>query len=194
MCTCGRRGIHYLRTEAEARALTARLEHSRSLLVVGGGLIGLEVAASAAELGIKTTVIEIASRILARVANEELSAVIHERHRARGVDIRVGAAPSALRELPDGRLAVDTETGTVAADLIVVGAGVAPDDRLAREAGLAISGGILVDRHGRTSDPAIFAAGDCARLPGPRGAGRLGDLRHGPEHGADARREVAGRG
>ena len=192
MFTCGRRGIHYLRTEAEARALTARLEHSRSLLVVGGGLIGLEVAASAAELGIKTTVIEIAPRILARVANMELSAVIHERHRARGVDIRVGAAPSALRELPDGRLAVDTETGTIAADLIVVGAGVVPDDRLAREAGLAVSDGILVDRHGRTSDPAIFAAGDCARFPGPRGAVRLENWRHAQEHGAIAGRNAAG--
>ena len=190
---CGRRGVHYLRTEAEARALKARLEQSRSLLVVGGGLIGLEVAASAAELGIKTSVMEIAPCILARVANAELSALIHERHRTRGVDIRVSAAPTAVRDLPDGCLAVDTETGdTVAADLIVVGAGVAPDDRLAREAGLAVSDGIMVDRHGRTSDPAIFAAGDCARFPGPRGPVRLENWRHAQEHGAIAGRNAAG--
>ena len=189
----GRRGVHYLRTEAEARTLKARLEQSRSLVVVGGGLIGLEVAASAAELGIKTSVVEIAPRILARVANAELSALIHERHRTRGVDIRVAAAPTALRELPDGRLAVDTETDSmIAADLIVVGAGVAPDDRLAREAGLAVSDGIIVDRHGRTSDPAVFAAGDCARFPGPRGPIRLENWRHAQEHGAIAGRNAAG--
>jgi 3-phenylpropionate/trans-cinnamate dioxygenase ferredoxin reductase component len=190
---CGRPGVHYLRTEAEARALKARLQQSRSLLVVGGGLIGLEVAASAAELGIKTSVIEIAPRILARVANAELATLIHERHRTRGVDIRVGAAPKAVRDLPDGCLAVDSETGdTIVADLIVVGAGVAPDDRLAREAGLAVSDGIIVDRYGRTSDPAIFAAGDCARFPGPRGPIRLENWRHAQEHGAIAGRNAAG--
>ena len=190
---CGRQGVHYLRTEAEARALKARLEQSRSLLVIGGGLIGLEVAASAAELGIKTSVIEIAPRILARVANAELATLIHERHRTRGVDIRVGAAPKAVRDLPDGCLAVDSETGdTIVADLIAVGAGVAPDDRLAREAGLAVSDGIIVDRHGRTSDPAIFAAGDCARFPGPRGPIRLENWRHAQEHGTIAGRNAAG--
>src|SRR6266446_6871312 len=185
-------GIYYLRTEAEALALKAHLDRSKSLIVIGGGLIGLEVAASAAELGVKTTVVEIAPRILARVCNADISELIHERHRIRGVDIRVRTAVSALRELPDGRLAVDTNTGTIAADLIVVGAGVVPDDRLAREAGLAVSDGILVDRHGRTSDPAIFAAGDCARFPGPRGAVRLENWRHAQEHGAIAGRNAAG--
>jgi 3-phenylpropionate/trans-cinnamate dioxygenase ferredoxin reductase subunit len=187
----GRNGIYYLRTEAEAHALKARLHQSRSLLVIGGGLIGLEVAASAAELGVKASVIEIAPRVLARACNEELSALIHERHCARGVDLRVGIAPSALRALADGRLAVDTEGGTIAADLIVVGAGVAPDDRLALEAGLAVQDGIIVDRQGRTSDPAIFAAGDCARFPGPRGLVRLENWRHAQEHGAIVGRNAA---
>src|SRR5258708_29475448 len=185
MCTCGRRGIHYLRTEAEARALTARLEHSRSLLVIGGGLIGLEVAASAAELGVKTSVIEIAPRILARACNAELSALIHERHATRGVDLWIDTAPRVVRELADGRLAVETQRGTITADLIVVGAGVMPDDRLAREAGIPVQdGGIMVDRHARTSDPAIFAAGDCAHCPGPHGPLRLENWRHAQEHGA----------
>src|SRR5437660_396648 len=104
-------GIHYLRTEAEARALKARLDQSRSLIVIGGGLIGLEVAASAAELGVKTTVIEIAPRILARVCDEETAAFVHQRHREHGVDIRLATAATALRTLPDGRLAVDTNAG-----------------------------------------------------------------------------------
>src|SRR5437667_7817651 len=90
-------GIYYLRTEAEALALKTHLARSRSLIVIGGGLIGLEVAASAAEIGVKTTVIEIAPRILARVCDQETSAFVHERHRAHGVDIRLATATAALR-------------------------------------------------------------------------------------------------
>jgi len=189
----GHSGICYLRTEADARMLKERLSQSGSLLVVGGGLIGLEVAASAAELGVKTSVIEIAPRILARVCNAELSALIHERHRLHGVDIRVGTAVSALCKLPDGRLALDVDSGgTIAADLIVVGTGVAPNDRLAKEAGLDVQDGIVVDRRARTSDPAIFAAGDCTRFPAPHGPVRLENWRHAQEHGAIAGRNAAG--
>jgi 3-phenylpropionate/trans-cinnamate dioxygenase ferredoxin reductase component len=193
MFPVGRKGIYYLRTEAEARALKAHLHQSRSLLVIGGGLIGLEVAASAAELGVHTTVLEIAPRILARVLDEESSAFIAERHSARGVDIRVGTAAAALRDLPDGRLALETMAGdTITADLIVVGIGAAPDARLAQAAGLAVEDGIIVDDRGRTSDPAIFAAGDCTRFPGPHGAVRLENWRHAQEHGAIAGRNAAG--
>jgi len=189
----GQPGIYYLRTEAEARALKAHLDRSKSLTVIGGGLIGLEVAASAAELGMRTTVIEIAPRLLSRVSDEETSALVHERHRARGVDIRVGSVISALRELPDGRREIATGDGAViAADLIVVGTGAAPDDALAKAAELAVDDGIIVDDHGRTSDPAIFAAGDCTRFPGPHGPVRLENWRHAQEHGAIAGRNAAG--
>src|SRR5215213_9228433 len=164
-----RPGIYYLRTEAEALGLKAHLNRSESLLVIGGGLIGLEVAASAAELGIKTTVIEIAPRILARVCDEQTSALIHERHRQHRVDIHVGTAVSELRELPGGGFAVNT-----------------------KEAGLNVQDGIVVDEHGRTSDPAIFAAGDCTRFPGPHGPVRLENWRHAQEHGAIAGRNAAG--
>jgi NADPH-dependent 2,4-dienoyl-CoA reductase/sulfur reductase-like enzyme len=193
MFPAGRAGIYYLRTEAEARALKAHLHRSQSLLVIGGGLIGLEVAASAAELGVKTTVIEVAPRILARVCDEETSALIAQAHRARGVEIRVGIMLSAPRDLPDGRLAVETKSGDLlAADLIVVGIGAAADDRLAKAAGLAAQDGVIVDDHGRTSDPAIFAAGDCTRFPGPHGPVRLENWRHAQEHGAIAGRNAAG--
>jgi NADPH-dependent 2,4-dienoyl-CoA reductase/sulfur reductase-like enzyme len=193
MFPAGRPGIYYLRTEAEARALKAHLDRSKSLAVIGGGLIGLEVAASAAELGMGTTVIEIAPRILARVSDRETSALIHERHRARGVDIRTGATVAALRELPQGRFEIVTADGaTIAADLIVVGTGAAPDDSLAKAAGLAVDDGIVVDDHGRTSDPTIFAAGDCTRFPGPHGPVRLENWRHAQEHGAIAGRNAAG--
>jgi 3-phenylpropionate/trans-cinnamate dioxygenase ferredoxin reductase component len=186
-------GLYYLRSAADALALKAHLDRSQSLLVIGGGLIGLEVAASAAELGIKTTVIEIAPRILARVCDEETSALIHQCHRDRGVDLRIGTAIAALQSLPDGRHAVTTKAGdTFAADLLVVGAGVSPDDRLARAAGLTAADGIVVDDHCRTSDPAIFAAGDCTRIPGPDGPTRLENWRHAQEHGAVAGRNAAG--
>jgi 3-phenylpropionate/trans-cinnamate dioxygenase ferredoxin reductase component len=198
MFPAGRNGIHYLRTEAEARALKEHLDRIRALpnptlIVIGGGLIGLEVAASAAEIGVKTTVVEIAPRVLARVCDEETSALIDERHRARGVDIRTGTAVSALTELPDGRLAVTAGNGeTLTADLIVVGTGAAPEDRLARAAALATQDGVIVDDHGRTSDPAIFAAGDCTRFPGPHGPVRLENWRHAQEHGAVVGRNAAG--
>jgi 3-phenylpropionate/trans-cinnamate dioxygenase ferredoxin reductase component len=186
-------GLYYLRTAAEALALKAHLARSQSLLVIGGGLIGLEVAASAAELGIKTTVIEIAPRILARVCDEATSALIHERHRARGVDLRIGTAVAALHALPDGRFAIEPKSGdTIAADLIVVGAGVVPDDALAKAGGLVVQDGVIVDDHCRTSDPAIFAAGDCTRIPGPNGPVRLENWRHAQEHGAIAGRNAAG--
>jgi NADPH-dependent 2,4-dienoyl-CoA reductase/sulfur reductase-like enzyme len=193
MFPAGQKGIYYLRTEAEARSLKAHLSEARTLVVIGGGLIGLEVAASATELGVKTTVIEIAPRILARVCDVDISALVDERHRARGVDIRVGTAVTALRDLPDGRRLIETKPGeTIEADLIVVGTGAAPDDSLAREAGLATQDGIIVDDHCRTSDPAIFAAGDCTRFPGPHGPVRLENWRHAQEHGAIAGRNAAG--
>jgi len=185
-------GIHYLRTEAEARALKAQLDRSKSLLLIGGGVVGLEIAASARELGLAVTVIEIAPRILARVCDEETSALIHARHRERGVDIRVGAAVATSRAA-DGAIAVTLAGGaTIAADLIVVGAGAVAEDALAKAAGLTTQEGIVVDDHCRTSDPATFAAGDCTRLSGPHGPVRLENWRHGQEHGAVAGRNAAG--
>jgi len=187
------KGIHYLRTHEEALALKADLAKAKSLLVVGGGLIGLEVASSAAELGVKTTVLEIAPRILARVADEETCALIHARHTQAGVAIRTGTAAAALRPTPDGGFAIETNAGdTITADLIVVGVGVMPEDRLAKAAGLAVNDGILVDDHCRTSDPAIFAAGDCTRFVGPGGPVRLENWRHAQNHGAIAGRNAAG--
>ena len=87
--------VHYLRTEADARALAAALGQSKNLVVVGGGLIGLEVAASATELGVRTTVLEVAPRILARVCDEETGAFITNEHRRRGIDLRTGARSCA---------------------------------------------------------------------------------------------------
>jgi len=138
-------------------------------------------------------VVEIAPRILARVCDEETSALIHARHRQAGAEIRVGTAAAALRPMPDGGFAIETKAGdTIAADLIVVGIGVVPEDRLAKAAGLDVNDGILVDDHCRTSDPAVFAAGDCTRFVGPNGPVRLENWRHAQQHGSVAGRNAAG--
>jgi len=185
--------VHYLRTEAQARALAAELRASQHLVVIGGGLIGLEVAASAAELGLAVTVIEMMPRILARVCDEETGARIAAAHRARGVDIRVDTPLASAVALPDGRIAITTGSGeTIAADLVVVGTGAKPDDRLAAAAGIACDNGIVVDENCRTSDPAIFAAGDVVRFPGSHGLVRREDWRHAQDQGTVAGHNAAG--
>lgn len=185
--------VHYLRTEPDAQALKAALRETRDLLVVGGGLIGLEVAASAAELGVKTTVLEVAPRILARVCDEETGAIVHAAHRDHGVDIRVGTALESASPQADGRIAAVTDAGeSLTAQLVVVGTGAKPNDRLACAAGLACDDGVVVDERCRTSDPAIFAAGDVVRFPGPHGLVRLENWRHAQDQGAVAGRNAAG--
>src|SRR5262249_23560993 len=156
-------------------------------------LIGLEVAASANELGVKATVVEMLPRILARVCDEDTSARVDDAHRRHGVELRLGTALTHAQAEPDGRIALKTSTNdTLLADLIVVGAGVARDDGLAAAAGLRTDNGIVVDAQCRTSDPNIFAAGDVARFPGSRGLMRREDWRHAQDQGAVAGRNAAG--
>ena len=185
--------VHYLRSEADARALLATLRRSRSLLVVGGGLIGLEVAASAAGLGLRTTVLEVAPRVLARVCHEPIAAIVEAAHRDRGVDLRLSTGVGSVSAGGAGGLLVTPTAGEpIAADVIVVGTGATPDVDLARAIGLAVDDGIVVDAGCRTSDPAIYAAGDVARFPGPHGAVRLENWRHAQDQGMIAGRNAAG--
>ena len=187
--------VHYLRTEADARALQTSLRQSRDLLVVGGGLIGLEVAASAATLGLQVTVLEVAPRILSRVCDEQTSAVVHDAHERHGVSIHLGTTLATAAPQPDGRIEAITGAGDrLIADLVVVGTGSKPDHSLAAAAGLATNDGIVVDAQCRTSDPAIFAAGDAVRFPGPDGLVRLENWRHAQDQGAVAGRNAAGAG
>jgi len=184
--------VHYLRTESDARALTAALRQGKHLVVIGGGLIGLEVAASAAELGVKTTVLEIAPRILARVCDEQTGAFIAETHRRHGVEIHTGTTVERVQPTESGIEMMTSAGQTLAADIVVVGTGVKPNDALAAAAGLATDDGIVVDEQCRTSDPAIFAAGDAVRFPAPHGLVRLENWRHAQDHGAVAGRNAAG--
>ena len=185
--------VHYLRTELHARALKTGLKTCKRLAVIGAGLIGLEVAASAAELGIEVTVIEFAPRIMARACDEETGALILAEHQRHGVEFELSASVTQVTPQLDGSIALETGDGDLhVADLVVVGAGVKPDDALAAAAGLAVQDGIIVDGQCRTSDPDIFAAGDVTQFPGPRGLVRLENWRHAQDHGALAGRNAAG--
>jgi 3-phenylpropionate/trans-cinnamate dioxygenase ferredoxin reductase subunit len=159
-------GVFTMRVLADADTLAREMLAGRRVLVVGGGYIGLEAAAVAASAGLRVTLIEMADRILARVAAPETADFFRALHTAHGVTIREGTGLVRLTAT-DGRVggAILSDGAEIETDFVLAGIGIQPDDRLAREAGLAIENGIRVDAAGRTSDPAIFAAGDCASFP-----------------------------
>ena len=164
-------GVHALRTLSEADALRAALEQARSVVIVGAGFIGLEFAAACASRGIAVTVMEGASRVLARSTSPAMAETIEASHRASGVGFVFGAAVVAI-EGRDRVGGVATADGRIhAADLVLVGIGVVPNQDLAAASGLAVSDGIEVDERLLTSDPAISAIGDCARHPSPHADG-----------------------
>jgi 3-phenylpropionate/trans-cinnamate dioxygenase ferredoxin reductase component len=171
-------GVCYLRTLTEAVELKQRLENARQVVVIGGGFIGLEIAASARTLGKPVTVLEALPRLMARVVAPEVSEFFRAAHAARGVAVRLGAQVQEIRE--DGRAVQDVILGdgsTIPADMVVVGIGVVPNVDLAREAGLDAAAapphGISVDEFLRTSDPRIFAIGDCAEYHNAFAGGRV---------------------
>jgi 3-phenylpropionate/trans-cinnamate dioxygenase ferredoxin reductase component len=157
--------VSYLRTFDEALRLRAVLRPGARLVVLGGGFIGLELAASARRRGATVCVIEGLPRILSRAVPEELAEVIAERHRKEGVDLRCGSGVEALRETPGGIEIRLTQGETITADHLIIGIGAVPITRLAQNAGLALDNGIAVDDRLRTADPDIFAAGDCCSFP-----------------------------
>jgi 3-phenylpropionate/trans-cinnamate dioxygenase ferredoxin reductase component len=186
-------GVHYLRTEADARRLRAELRPGRRMLVVGGGLIGLEVAASAAEVGLVVTVVEMAPRLLARVCDEDTSAIVQRAHVRHGVRIRLDTLISRVAPQPDGTLIAEPNSGDrIPADMIVVGTGSKPNDALAVAAGLRVDDGIVVNERCESSDPDILAAGDVVRFPGPHGLVRLENWQHALDQGDVAGSNAAG--
>lgn len=161
-------GLLELRTAADAEALKAAVGPGKRLAVVGGGYIGLEVAASGRALGAEVVVIERESRLLARVACEALSSFFRGVHETHGVIFEMGASVTGFVgenghvtgvTLADGR--------TLPCDAAVIGVGATPNDELAAESGLDTARGVVVDLEARTSDPSIFAIGDVAHRPMP---------------------------
>lgn len=162
-------GIHYLKRLADADRLREDARPGRRAVIVGGGYIGLEVAATCRELGVEVTVLEMADRVMARVVCEPVSRYYEAEHARHGVDI---VLQSRLQEFLPARGdatrvgAVLCEDGSeFAADFVVVGVGVLAEDQLARDAGLECGNGIVVDEHCRSSDPGIYAIGDCSFHP-----------------------------
>ncbi len=169
-------GVHSLRSIADVDRIRAELAFGTRLVIVGGGYIGLELAATARELGVEVTVLELAGRVLSRVVCERVSTFYQAEHLRRGVQIVCNAKVSLLQAKgkADQVGAVITEDGArYPADVVVAGVGVQPADELAAAAGLACANGVLVDDHCRTSDPVIFAAGDCANHPSAHYGRRL---------------------
>ena len=161
-------GVYTLRNIADVERIRADLDESRRLIVIGGGYIGLEVAATACELGHDVTVLEMADRVMNRVTCPEVSAFYSAEHTRRGVRIVTGAKVRALAGDPRTQRvrSVLTEDGAEhPADLVIVGVGVMPADELALAAGIECANGITVDEYCRTSDPAVYAAGDCTSHP-----------------------------
>ncbi len=159
-------GVFTLRDKADADALMADFQPRRRLLVIGGGYVGLETAAVARTRGLEVTVVELADRILKRVAAPGTANLVRELHKGHGVAILENSAIVRLIGV-DGHLTVAelTDGRTISIDLAVIGIGVSPNVALAEAAGLAVEDGIIVDEFARTSDPDILAVGDCARFP-----------------------------
>ncbi|MBY3025204.1 NAD(P)/FAD-dependent oxidoreductase [Rhizobium leguminosarum] len=161
----GSRQIRSLRTHHDAAALRDAMKPGRHIAIIGGGFIGLELAAMARLLGAEVTVIEGLERVLKRGVPEEIAHLLTERHRAEGVDIRCGVSIEALTT-DNGQALIRLSTGeAIEADLVLVGIGARPNVEIAEKAGLAIDNGIAVDIHLQTSAPDIFAAGDCCSFP-----------------------------
>lgn len=160
-------GIHYLRTIADVEGIRRDLAGARKLVVVGAGYIGLEAAASARHLGLEVEVLEMADRPLNRVVAPEMSTFYARRHQREGVPIHCNTSVSAFSG--DTRVrAVVCGDREFPADIVIVGVGILPEVSLAAAAGIRCENGIVVDEHCRTSDPHVYAAGDCTFHPSVR--------------------------
>lgn len=159
-------GIHYLRTMDDVDGIRADVKPGANLVIVGGGYIGLEVAAVGIELGMNVHVLEMEERILQRVTTPEMSAYYHKLHTDRGVHIHTQTGVTGF----SGNGSVEKVLcgdESFDADIVIVGIGIIPNIEIAEEAGIHCDNGIVVDDHCRTSDPDIYAAGDCTNHPNP---------------------------
>ena len=186
--------VHTLKTWQDAQRLRAAMRTGARVAVIGGGFIGLEFAAAARKQDLAVTVFEAGPRVLGRVTRHEVSEHLQRVHADHGVRLELGASITAVKAEGAG-LVVETTQGRHDADLLVVGIGVQADDALAREAGLDCDEGILVDAACRTSDPHIFAAGDCTRAPrfGAEGLLRLESVDNAVSQGTVAAKAMLGK-
>ncbi|SNS95092.1 NAD(P)/FAD-dependent oxidoreductase [Tropicimonas sediminicola] len=166
-------GVHVVRTLRDVDRIATEIRPGARALIVGGGYIGLEAAAVASKLGLDVTLVEMADRILQRVAAPETSDYFRALHRGHGVDLREGVGLERLTgedRVTGARLTDGTD---LTVDMVIVGIGISPATELAEAAGLTVDNGIAVDAQGRTSDASVWAAGDCASFPWRDGRIRL---------------------
>ena len=158
-------GVHYLRSIADVDGIHAELQHKKNAVIVGAGYIGLEVAAVIRQLGLDVTVVEMADRVMSRVVSPEISDFYQIEHTTQGVKLRLSTGITAFRG--EGHInAVETADGElIPADFVVVGIGIIPNVELASDAGLTVEDGIVVNDQCQTSDPSIYAVGDCTSHP-----------------------------
>ncbi len=186
-------GVYTVRDKRDADRLADEMKAGRRLLIIGGGYIGLEAAAVARHLGLEVMLIEMADRILARVASKETADIMRAIHRERGVVIREKTGLVRLIGEDDKVRAAELSDGSVIdVDFVIVGIGVTPNDRLAQDCGLDVGNGIIVDEFARTSDPSIFAMGDCALLPWEDGRIRLESVQNAVDQAESVAATLAG--
>ena len=186
--------IYYLRSIADSDALRAVLKGSGPVAIVGAGYIGLEVAAVLRQAGREVSVIEATERVLARVASPPVSAFFERRHREAGVDLRLGIGVEGFSGEGSVHAVTLADGSEIACTAVLVGIGAVPEIALAEQAGINVGNGIFVDDHARTSDPYIWAVGDCAFFPSPRyqRSMRLESVPNAIEHAKAAATNMAG--
>ena len=188
-------GIHLLRTAADVDLIRAEMGSARRLVVIGAGFIGLEVAAVARRLGLDVTVLEAMARPLARVTSPDMSGFFLDVHTGEGVRFALSAQAAVIKGDARVRAVGLADGAEIPCDMVIAGIGILPETALAETAGLAVENGIVVDRAMRTSDPAIYAIGDCVRRPFVHyGAetGRLESVHNAIEGGKIAAAMIAG--
>ena len=158
-------GVHYLRSIDDVEGIRAEMQNKKNAVIIGAGYIGLEVAAVTRKLGLEVTVIEMADRVMSRVVSPEISDYYQIEHTNQGVKLRLSTGIKAIRGKKRVQ-AVETDDGElIPADFVVIGVGIQPNTELAIEAGLQVEDGIVVDDRCQTSDPSVYAVGDCTRHP-----------------------------
>ncbi len=161
------KGIHYLRTIADVDGIRDAMAEAKNVVIVGGGYIGLEVASVAVTAGLNVSVLEMEERILQRVTTPEMSEYYDALHTSRGLNILKKTTVSGFEGDGEKVTAVLCGDNKIDADLVIVGIGIIPNIELAAEAGLTCDNGIVVNDHCQTSDPDIYAIGDCSNHPNP---------------------------
>ena len=156
--------VFYLRSIGDVLNIRDKIKESKKVTIIGGGYIGLEVAAIINNLGLQVTIVEMASRILERVTSETISSFYTKVHRQAGVEVLTNTSVEGLSENNNG-IEVITSNGGIISDFVIVGIGVLPCDTLASDSGIEVKNGIIVDEFCKTSNDSVFSAGDCTMHP-----------------------------